>query len=170
MRASIGWDDAVRIPRDVFVQKDRFLRQLYDLSGRSDSGNAGLAAIEHGIGAALVIRQVLDLRKMLGFEGRPRCGRLHAVRRAGVTVSCALINLLNGDLAVDFFFQRCGCAIDCVAPDAAQVRMPCLLCRDDALDENRACDESEDSVRHHLASEPLTSSYDVPSGSLTLSM
>jgi len=39
-----------------------------------------------------------------------------------------------------------------------------------ALDESRACDESEDSVRHHLASAPLTNSYDVPSGSLILSM
>src|SRR4030095_3700408 len=170
MRAPIGGNDAIRIAGDVLVEEDRFLLELHDLPRRTDAGDTRLTAVEDGIGPAFVIGQVLHLRQMFRFIGRTRRRRLDAAYRAGVAVARALIDLVNRDLAVDLFLQRGRRAIDCVTPDAAQVGMSRLLCRDDALDENRTCDESKDSVRHHLASAPLINSYDVPSGSLILSM
>src|SRR5215475_9588074 len=170
MRSSIGGDDAIRIAGDVLIEEDRFLRQLDDLSRWTDAWNARLAAVEDGIGAAFVIGQVLHLCQMLRLIGRTRRRRLDAAHRAGVAMARSLIDLVERDLAVDLCLQRGRCAIDSVTPDAAQVGMSRLLCRDDALNENRACDESKDSVRHHLASAPLINSYDVPSGSLILSM
>src|SRR5262245_12963382 len=170
MRTPVGGDDAIRIAGDVFVEEDRFLRQLDNLSRRTDAWNTRLAAVEDGIGAAFVIGQVFHLCQMLGFVGRTRRRWLDAADRAGVAMAGALIDLVERDLAVDLFLQRGRCAIDCVTPYAAQLGMSRLLCRDDALNENRARDESKDSVRHHLASAPLTNSYDVPSGSLILSM
>src|SRR2546430_11985640 len=51
---------SVRIAGDVLVQEDRFFRLLHDLPRRSDARYARLAAVEDRVGAALVIREVLD--------------------------------------------------------------------------------------------------------------
>src|SRR5262245_46212707 len=131
MRPPIGGDDAVRIAGDVLVEEDRFLLELDDLARRTDARKARLATVEDGIRAAFVIRQILQLREMLRLIGRTRCRWLDAAHRAGITVTRALIDLVDRDLAVNLFLQRGRCAVDCVTPDAAQVWASRLLCRND---------------------------------------
>ena len=161
MRTAVGRDDAVRIARDVLVEEDRLLRQLDDLARRADARDTGLAAVEDGIGAALVVREVLHLGEQRRLVGRPRLGGLHALHRARAAMTRALVDLLNGDLAVDLFLQRRGRAIDRVAPDAAQIRMPRLLREHESLRREGGCNNSEKCLLHrwpHFASLPLTSS------------
>ena len=148
MRTTVGRNDAVRIAGDVLVQEDRLPGQLDDLPRRADARHARLAAGEHRVGAALVIREVLHLCLELRLEGGSRRGRLHAFHRAGVTMTGALIDLLNRDLSVDLFLERGGRAVDRVAPHAAQVGMACLLREDGTLNEKEGRNEAENCSCH----------------------
>src|SRR6185503_10843134 len=97
----VSGNDSVRIAGDVLVEEDGLLRQLDDLPRRANARNAGLAAVENGIGSALVIGQVLQLCEMLRLIGRAGRRRLDAEYGAGVTMARALIDLVNRDLAVN---------------------------------------------------------------------
>src|SRR5438034_11411186 len=59
VRPAIGWNDAVWITGNVFVQKDHFIGLLNDSTRRSDPGSARLTTVEDGIQFALVVGKLL---------------------------------------------------------------------------------------------------------------
>ena len=115
-------------------------------------GHAGLAAVEHRVGLAFVVEQILDLGQELRLVRRFRRERPHAANGTGVSMARALIDFLDGDGSVDFLFQGGRRTIDGIAPHAAQIGMSrggvlsrgaarrlCECCR---RNENRARDDA----------------------------
>src|SRR2546428_9947381 len=49
VRPAIGWNDAVWITGNVFVEKDHFIGLLNDSTRRSDPGSARFTTVEDGI-------------------------------------------------------------------------------------------------------------------------
>src|SRR5262249_16689313 len=92
MRPSIRGNDAVGITGNVFIKEDGLLRQLNDFSWWTDSWHAGLAAVEHRVKFAFVIKKLLHsslIRRLVrGFRRR----RQRAMDRSRVAMARALVD------------------------------------------------------------------------------
>src|SRR5262249_57818181 len=105
VRPAGGCNDGVGITGYVFVQKDCFIGQLNDSTGRSDPGSSRFTTVEDRIQFALVVGKLLFLRLKFRFVGRRRSRRQRTGDVGLYWPAAACINLFDFNLAVDFLFQ-----------------------------------------------------------------
>src|SRR5947199_10872832 len=102
VRPAIGWNDAVWITGNVFVQKDHFIGLLNDSTRRSDPGSARSTTVEDGIQFALVVGNLLNLRLKFRLVGRRR-SRWQRTGNVGLYRPGAdFMNLIDFSSAMDF--------------------------------------------------------------------
>src|SRR5437773_10892167 len=151
VRPAIGWNDAVWITGNVFVQEDPVIGLLTDSTRRSDPRSARFTTVEDRIQFALVVGKLLYLRLKFRFVGRRRSRRQRTGDVGLYRPAAACINLFDLNLAIDFLFQGGWRQIDGKEPQSAQVRMSgCRFLRTSQRGKQQSCHHDRKETIHLL--------------------